>query len=225
MKKFQILSRLSLSLVAVCLFLASMETVATGDDNIKAKNRAAVAAKKRRDANLSNAKKKIKSTLNRVLVTVTEDVDPDASSDSPSGKKSRVKKSKSKRASTDHFVVALLNVEPKTKKVSAKIVSYPGVEEGTENILAFLKATSNSQVRDFKVISRHSSSPDADEALEYWQGRESEIANNIKTELQRIDNMKKQYAKAQARARAQYIAARKAQQRLRALKRALKRRC
>ena len=116
-----------------------------------------------------------------------------------------------KRADSDHFVVTLLTAVPKTKQVSAQFATFAGVEEGTEKILDFLKATPKTEARDFIVLSRHSGAENASNALASWRGRESEVAGRVKANVQRKEALRQQRL-AQARARAQYVATMRAQQ-------------
>ncbi len=111
-----------------------------------------------------------------------------------------------KRDKSDHFVVTLLKAVPKTREVTAQFATYFGVEEGTENILEFLKATPNTEARDFVIMSRHADASAASTALANLRGRELEMANFVKTQVERREALRQQQL-----ARARYIAAINAQ--------------
>jgi len=140
--------------------------------------------KQRYDAYVSQVRQKIRTKLN--LFKFVE-------SDS------------AKRDKDDVFVIAKLSGAVKTREIEADFEMVSGVENGTEHILSFLKATPKSEVRDFRVISRHSSPNDAEQALETYLGRETELADAVKHDIVRKEALMAQRL-AEARARAQYLA-------------------
>lgn len=117
-----------------------------------------------------------------------------------------------KRDTSDSFVVAKLEAIPSSGEVTAVFATVAGIEDGSHQIVDYLAATPSKHVRDYMILSRYHSANDAQKALSEIEGREAELASQVKQNLERQAVLRAQRI-AQAQAKAAYLAQVRAAQR------------
>ena len=86
-----------------------------------------------------------------------------------------VKRSPSDRAHVeDFFVVALFHMPLATREAELRFQVLQGVDGSTDQVADYIQATPTATVRDFQVVSRFKSAPDADLGLEFTRKKYDE---------------------------------------------------
>lgn len=74
----------------------------------------------------------------------------------------------------DFFVVALFHMPLATREAELRFQVLQGVDGSTDQIAEYIQATPSATVRDFQVVSRFKSAPDADAGLEFTRKKYDE---------------------------------------------------
>ena len=92
----------------------------------------------------------------------------------------------------DFFVVALFHMPLATREAELRFQVSQGVDSSTDQIADYIQATPKATVRDFQVVSRFKSGPDAEAGLEFTRKKYDEYK---KYQAQMLAYMKESQAK------------------------------